>query len=188
MPRARGPCPTACRRAAVSACRYGTSALRCEPGTRPRPGPERRLRVRLGAERPGERCVIPGVEQFPGPLRGNRDRIASRAASGRCACASRAPGPRSQAATGRRIRAGWCGGIARPSGKSPPVSSNRMTPLHSRLHPCSGWKAMVWAASRSERSAGGHGDRCGHMASLWIRSCGRTWTAGPCWQGAGPSW
>ena len=114
------------------------------------------------------------------------DRIASRAASRRCGCASRAPGSRSQAATGRRMRAGWCGGTARPSGKSPPVSSKRMTPLHSRLHPCSGWKAMVWAASRSERSAGGHGGRCGHMASLWIRSCGRTWTVGPCWRGAGP--
>jgi hypothetical protein len=88
-------------------------------------------------------------------------------ASRRCTCASRAPGSRSQAATGRRMRAGWCGGNAWPSGKSPPISSNRMTPLHSRLHPCSGWKAMVWAASRSERSAGGHGGRCGHMASLW---------------------
>jgi hypothetical protein len=29
------------------------------------PDGERRLRVRLGVERPGERCVIPGVEQFP---------------------------------------------------------------------------------------------------------------------------
>jgi hypothetical protein len=85
-------------------------------------------------------------------------------------------GSRSQAATGRRMQAGWCGGTARPSGKSPPVSSKRMTPLHSRLHPCSGWKAMVWAASRSERSGGGHGGWCGHMASLWIRSCGRRWT------------
>ena len=34
---------------------------------------ERRLRVRPGVERPGERCVIPGVEQFPATAPGNRD-------------------------------------------------------------------------------------------------------------------
>ena len=34
---------------------------------------ERRLRVRLGVERLGERCVIPGVEQFPATAAGNRD-------------------------------------------------------------------------------------------------------------------
>lgn len=37
------------------------------------PDGERRLRVRLGVERPGERCVIPGVDQFPATAPGNRD-------------------------------------------------------------------------------------------------------------------
>ena len=70
---------------------------------------------------------------------------------------SRSCSSRSQAAAGRRMSVGRCGGIERPSGKSSPVSSKTMTPLHNRLHPCSGWNAMVWAASRSGRSAGGHG-------------------------------
>jgi len=38
--------------------------------------------------------------------------------------------------------AGW-GATIRPSGSSLPVSSKRTTPLQSRLHPCSGWQAMV---------------------------------------------
>lgn len=57
----------------------------------------------------------------------------------------------------------------RPSGKSSPRSSKRITPLHKRLHPCSGWDAIVWAASRSGRSAEGHEGRCGHIAHLLIR-------------------
>jgi hypothetical protein len=39
------------------------------------------------------------------------------------------------------------GRTMRPPGSSSPVSSNTMTPLHSRLHPCSGWAAMVRAAA-----------------------------------------
>ena len=45
-----------------------------------------------------------------------------------------------------RAGAGW---MTRPSGSSSPVSSKSRTPLHSRLQPCSGWQATVWAASRS---------------------------------------
>jgi hypothetical protein len=37
------------------------------------PDGERRVRVRLGVELPGERCVIPGVEQFPATAPGNQD-------------------------------------------------------------------------------------------------------------------
>ena len=61
-----------------------------------------------------------------------------------------------QAAMGSWTWIGRRGGTARPSGKSSPVSSKMMTPLHSRLHPCPGWKAMEWAESRSGRSAEGH--------------------------------
>jgi hypothetical protein len=50
---------------------------------------------------------------------------------------------RAQAAMGCSTWISRRGGTARPSGKSSPVSSKMMTPLHSRLHPCSGWKAMV---------------------------------------------
>ena len=63
--------------------------------------------------------------------------------------------------------AGRRGGTTRPPGRISPMSSNTITPLHSRLHPCSGWLATVWAASRSGRSAGGHGGRCQHIAHLW---------------------
>jgi hypothetical protein len=42
------------------------------------------------------------------------------------------------AATGSRAWAGQCGGIPRPPGRISPMSSNTITPLHSRLHPCSG--------------------------------------------------
>ena len=59
------------------------------------------------------------------------------------------------------------GGTTRPPGRISPMSSNTITPLHSRLHPCSGWMTTVWAASRSGRSAGGHGGRCQHIAHLW---------------------
>ena len=63
--------------------------------------------------------------------------------------------------------AGRRGGRTRPPGRISPMSSNTITPLHSRLHPCSGWMATVWAASRSGRSADGHGGQCGHIAHLW---------------------
>src|SRR5215469_17082802 len=42
------------------------------------------------------------------------------------------------AATGSRTWVGQCGGIPRPPGRITPMSSNTITPLHSRLHPCSG--------------------------------------------------
>jgi hypothetical protein len=48
------------------------------------PDGERRLRVRLGAERPGERCVIPGVEQFPATAPGNRDESISGGVEPQC--------------------------------------------------------------------------------------------------------
>ncbi len=80
----------------------------------------------------------------------------------------RAPAWLPQAATGSRSCVGRRGGTTRPSGRSWPVSSKRTTPLHSRLHPCSGWAATVWAASRSGWSAGGHGGRCGHIGHLWV--------------------
>jgi hypothetical protein len=60
----------------------------------------------------------------------------------------------SQAAAGNGMWLGRRGGTARPSGRSSPVSSKTMTPLHSRLHPCPAWQAMVQAASRPGRSAG----------------------------------
>ena|SRR5258705_6376095 len=48
------------------------------------PDGERRLRVRLGVERPGERCVIPGVEQFPATAPGNRDEASAVAVEPQC--------------------------------------------------------------------------------------------------------
>src|SRR6266700_7130698 len=72
----------------------------------------------------------------------------------------------SYAAMGRRTWVGRCGGTIRPPGRISPMSSNTITPLHSRLHPCSGWKATVRAALRSGRSAGGHGGRCAHITHL----------------------
>ena len=39
--------------------------------------------------------------------------------------------------------AGRWGATIRPSGSRSPVSSNTTTPLHSRLHPCSGWAATT---------------------------------------------
>ena len=59
-------------------------------------------------------------------------------------------------------------GRTRPSGKSSPVSSKRTTPLHSRLHPCSGLRTTQSASARSGQSAGGHGGRCGHMSWLGV--------------------
>ena len=47
------------------------------------------------------------------------------------------------------------GAMARPSGRSSPVSSKTMTPLHSRLQPCSGWAIRICAASRFRLSAPG---------------------------------
>ena len=45
---------------------------------------------------------------------------------------------RVHAAAASRAWAGLCGGIGRPPGRISPMSSNTITPLHSRLHPCSG--------------------------------------------------
>ena len=42
------------------------------------------------------------------------------------------------------------------TGRSSPPSSNSTTPLHSRLHPCSGWLATARAAERSGARAPGH--------------------------------
>jgi hypothetical protein len=53
------------------------------------------------------------------------------------ASASRGPSG-SYAAMGSRTRIARCGGTTRPPGRISPMSSNTITPLHSRLHPCSG--------------------------------------------------
>jgi hypothetical protein len=70
-----------------------------------------------------------------------------------------------QAAAVTGMRAG-AGGTARPSGRSAPASSNTTTPLHSRLHPCSGWLATARAAMRSVARASGHCGQCGQVGSL----------------------
>ena len=58
----------------------------------------------------------------------------------------------------RACRAGpRCGSIMLPSGSSSPVSSKTITPLQSRLQPCSGKEAMTRAASRSIGVGGGAG-------------------------------
>jgi len=57
-------------------------------------------------------------------------------------------------------RWGW---MQLPSGSSSPVSSKMITPLHRRLHPCSGWQEMTRAASRSTASALGQGGWCSHI-------------------------
>jgi hypothetical protein len=44
-----------------------------------------------------------------------------------------------------------------------------MTPLQSRLQPCSGWAATVCAAPRSAPSADGHPGRCGHIGHVYFR-------------------
>ncbi len=113
----------------------------------------------------GFRTEGPGQKGYVGPTRG---RSSSWRACGSGSGASRAPAWPSQAATGTRSCTGRRGGTTRPSGSNWPVSSKRTTPLHSRLHPCSGWLATLWAASRSGWSAGGHGGRCGHIAHLWL--------------------
>jgi hypothetical protein len=51
------------------------------------------------------------------------------------------------------------------TGQSGPARSNSTTPLHSRLHPCSGWLTMTRAAMRSDASASGHRGWCLHMSS-----------------------
>src|SRR5262245_20638662 len=55
------------------------------------------------------------------------------------------------------------GEIVRPSGSTRPPSSNRTTPLQSRLQPWSGWPATTRAAARSGAPGGGHGVRCWHI-------------------------
>ena len=114
------------------------------------------IRLRGGRSR-SDGTVVPGAEprrKFAAPVR-----ICSFSCS-------------SHAAAGIRWWVGWCGGTTRPSGRISPVSSKTITPLQSRLQPCSGWKATVWAAPRSGRSAGGHGGRCGHIAHLRVCGCG----------------
>src|SRR5208282_6104847 len=53
------------------------------------------------------------------------------------------------------------GTTARPSSSSAPPSSKITTPLHSRLHPCSGWLAMTLAPLRSCARAPGMGADAG---------------------------
>ena len=72
-----------------------------------------------------------------------------------------------QAAVITSMASGRCGAMIRPSGRSSPVSSKRRTPLHSRLHPCSGWCATRCAASRSAESADGQGGWCWHMDGIF---------------------
>ena len=47
------------------------------------------------------------------------------------------------------------------------MSSNMITPLQSRLHPCSGKDATTLAASRSMAAADGQEGWCWHMAFLF---------------------
>jgi len=54
--------------------------------------------------------------------------------------------------------------MTRPLGRISPLSSKRTTPLHNRLHPCSGWLCTTWAASRPALSAEGQPGWWGHMA------------------------
>ncbi len=49
------------------------------------------------------------------------------------------------------------GSMILPVGKISPVSSNKITPLHSRLHPWSQCRIVTRAASRSGPAAGGQG-------------------------------
>jgi hypothetical protein len=148
------------------ACANGSrcSTLTCEPGRvlavgRPGSIRSRSRRRDQGPDGNG------GREISSGTARGSSDTAPGRPASrvrayppmARASSCPGRPASSSQAATGHRTSINRCGGTARPSGKSSPESSKRMTPLHSRLHPCSGWKATMWAASRSGRSAGGQG-------------------------------
>ena len=61
---------------------------------------------------------------------------------------------------------GRAGAMVRPSGSSSPVSSKTITPLHSRLQPCSGCAAITCAASRSGVLYGGQDGVCGHIGGL----------------------
>src|SRR5690606_13080979 len=74
-----------------------------------------------------------------------------------------------QAADGAFRSVGRCGAMTPPSGSSSPVSSKSTTPLHSRLHPCSGCETSVRAASRSGASCEGQGGWCGHIVCLRSR-------------------
>src|SRR5215468_5656753 len=70
----------------------------------------------------------------------------------------------------RHLAAAWVvGDLTRLLGKISPKSSNTITPLQSRLHPCPGWHATVWAAPRSGRPAGGHGDGGGTWRTSGMR-------------------
>lgn len=65
------------------------------------------------------------------------------------------------------VPCGRCGAMIWPSGRSSPVSSKSRTPLHSRLHPCSGWCATRRADSRSAELADGHDGWCWHMDGIF---------------------
>src|SRR6266540_4167566 len=102
---------------------------------------------RRGLRRPAPGLRLPGARGLRGIVRDQA------AATSECGA-----GPR------------W-GSMVRPSGSSSPVSSNRITPLHRRLHPCSQWVATTRAASRSIASAEGQGGSCWHISG----SPGGTW-------------
>ena len=83
------------------------------------------------------------------------------------------PGPEPSGGRGEHVSGG--GRTARPSGSNTPPSSKATTPLHSRLHPCSGWLATVCAPLRSWARALGHRGRCGHCRSAGRRAALRDW-------------
>ena len=72
------------------------------------------------------------------------------------AAAGRTLGYRVAAPERADARVEQVGEMAWPSGSRCPPSSNSTTPLHSRLHPCSGRRATGQAAVRSGASASGH--------------------------------
>ncbi len=81
------------------------------------------------------------------------------AASARAGGAGTARAGRRAAGTIERGPTCW------PPGSRAPASSNSTTPLHSRLHPCSGWVTTTRAAMRSGAAAAGQGGWCLHMTS-----------------------
>ena len=135
-----------------------------------------------------------GREISSGTARGSGDTAPGRPASrvrayppmARASSCPGRPASSSQAATGHRTSINRCGETARPSGKSSPESSKRMTPLHSRLHPCSGWKATdvgrVTVRAVSWRTGGLMWTHC-----LPLGDCD-VFRLGPGWPKAGFSW
>jgi hypothetical protein len=84
------------------------------------------------------------------------------------------PPRRAAAARTSSVRgAGNLGSTTVPSGRSSPVSSKTMTPLHSSDQPCSGRAQTTRAAARSRLEAAGHRGWWGHRGArccLPIRS------------------